>query len=76
MPFQSEKQRRFLYAKHPEIAKRWAKEENMEKKPMMKGKMPMKGSGVVSMAAVNRAAMKAKMKRRKASGGRDLQRIG
>lgn len=27
MPFKSEKQRRFLYAKHPEIAKRWSEEE-------------------------------------------------
>lgn len=26
VPFKSEKQRRFLYAKHPKIAKRWAKE--------------------------------------------------
>lgn len=26
MPFQSEAQRRFMYAKHPEIAKRWSKE--------------------------------------------------
>ena len=26
MPFQSEKQRRFLHANHPEIAKRWEKE--------------------------------------------------
>lgn len=26
MPFKSEKQRRFLWAKHPDIAKRWAKE--------------------------------------------------
>lgn len=26
MPFKSEKQRRFLYAKHPEIAKRWSKQ--------------------------------------------------
>ena len=26
MPFKSEKQRRFLWAKHPEIAKRWADE--------------------------------------------------
>ena len=25
MPFQSAKQRRFMFAKHPEIAKRWAK---------------------------------------------------
>lgn len=26
MPFQSEAQRRFMYAKHPEIAKRWSDE--------------------------------------------------
>ena len=24
MPFQSENQRRFMWAKHPEIAKKWA----------------------------------------------------
>jgi hypothetical protein len=26
MPFQSEAQRRFMYAKHPEIARRWSAE--------------------------------------------------
>ena len=26
MPFQSEKQRRYLHANHPEIAKRWERE--------------------------------------------------
>lgn len=26
MPFKSEKQRKFLYAKHPKIAKRWQEE--------------------------------------------------
>ena len=26
MPFASDKQRAFMYAKHPEIAKRWRKE--------------------------------------------------
>lgn len=26
MPFQSDAQRKFLYANHPSIAKRWAKE--------------------------------------------------
>ncbi len=30
MPFQSEKQRRFMYAKHPEIAKRWTEEYGSE----------------------------------------------
>lgn len=27
MPFKSEKQRRFMYAKHPKIAKKWSAEE-------------------------------------------------
>lgn len=35
MPFKSEKQRRFLWAKHPDIARRWA-----DKYPQ-KGKLPM-----------------------------------
>ncbi len=26
MPFKSDKQRSFMYANHPEIAKRWSKE--------------------------------------------------
>jgi hypothetical protein len=35
MPFQSEKQRRFMWAEHPELAKRWAKEyPNQRKLPM------------------------------------------
>jgi hypothetical protein len=35
MPFKSEKQRRFLWLKHPDIAKRWAKEyPNQKKLPM------------------------------------------
>ena len=31
MPFESEKQRRFLWAKHPEIAKKWSKGEHTTK---------------------------------------------
>ena len=27
MPFESEKQRRYMWAKHPKIARRWANEE-------------------------------------------------
>jgi hypothetical protein len=30
MPFKSEKQRRFMYAKHPEIAKRWKDEADKQ----------------------------------------------
>jgi hypothetical protein len=30
MPFKSEKQRRFMYAKHPEIAKRWEDEADKQ----------------------------------------------
>jgi len=39
MPFKSEKQRRFLWAEHPEIAKRWAHEYPTKKKlPMYANK--------------------------------------
>ena len=40
MPFKSQKQRRYLHAKHPEIAKRWedeAKPKPKPKKAQMKG---------------------------------------
>jgi hypothetical protein len=38
VPFQSEAQRRFMWAKHPEIAKRWAHEYPGQKNlPMHKG---------------------------------------
>jgi hypothetical protein len=37
MPFRSERQRRYLWAKHPEIARRWAKEYGSKPKPK-KGK--------------------------------------
>ena len=45
MPFRSKAQMKFLYAKHPEIAKRWAKETpNVEKLPLKKvGKEDKKG---------------------------------
>ena len=34
MPFKSEKQRKYLYAKHPEVAKKFASEEKTnQKKP-------------------------------------------
>lgn len=32
MPFQSEDQMRFMFAKHPEIAKRWAHKYGVPKK--------------------------------------------
>lgn len=31
MPYKSEKQRRFMHAEHPEIAKRWDEEEKKAK---------------------------------------------
>ncbi len=42
-PFQSESQRRFLWAKHPEIAKRWADEyPNQKNLPKHKTKLKVK----------------------------------
>jgi len=41
MPFKSKSQMRFMYAKHPKIAKRWAKETANEKDlPEKKSKSP------------------------------------
>jgi hypothetical protein len=31
MPYKSEKQRRFMHAKHPDIAKRWDREAKSKK---------------------------------------------
>lgn len=36
MPFRSEKQRRFMYAQHPEIAKRWTKKYGSKVVPSKK----------------------------------------
>lgn len=39
MPFESESQRRFMYARHPKIAKRWSREyDTPEDLPERKGK--------------------------------------
>jgi hypothetical protein len=48
MPFKSEAQRRFMFAKHPEIAKRWAKEYPNQKD------LPEKVKSNVYQEAVNR----------------------
>lgn len=39
IPYESDKQRKFMYAKHPEIAKRYEKEgkANVKKKSQRKG---------------------------------------
>lgn len=36
MPFRSAKQRRFMYAKHPKIARRWAKKYGNKIRPKKK----------------------------------------
>lgn len=44
MPFQSKAQQGFMFAKHPKIAKRWAKETpDMEDLPAKKGKHAIDG---------------------------------
>jgi hypothetical protein len=37
-PFKSLKQERFMYSQHPEIARKWNKEEHMAKKKIKKAK--------------------------------------
>jgi len=39
MPYQSEKQRRFMHAKHPDIAARWDKEYGSKPKAKVKRKV-------------------------------------
>lgn len=36
MPFQSRKQRRYMHARHPEIAGKWEKEAKAEGKPAVR----------------------------------------
>jgi hypothetical protein len=38
MPYRSEKQRRYMHAKHPEIAQRWDREYGSKIKPKKKAK--------------------------------------
>ena len=60
MPFQSEKQRRFLWAAHPDIAKRWAHEYPTKKKlPMYASddKKPEKAETNSKQSAVNSVAL-------------------
>jgi hypothetical protein len=38
MPYKSEKQRRYMHAKHPEIAKKWDKKYGSKPKPQSKKK--------------------------------------
>lgn len=38
MPFKSKAQQRFMFAKHPKIAKRWAKATNFKSLPARKRK--------------------------------------
>lgn len=44
MPFKSDAQRRFMYAKHPKIAKRWRKEYGPQTNlPERKSSKPIEG---------------------------------
>lgn len=47
MPFKSEKQRRFMYAKHPDIARRWTEKYGSAVKKGAK-KAARKRSGRIS----------------------------
>jgi len=54
MPFKSEKQRRFLWAEHPDIAKRWAHEYPTKKKlPMYANKKTTHKQSAVNTVAVD-----------------------
>lgn len=57
MPFKSEKQRRFLWAEHPDIAKRWAKKypESNKDLPMYAHKDTNKDEKNAALVALNHA---------------------
>lgn len=42
MPFESEKQRRYMHAKHPEIAAKWEREAKRKGTAAVKKKTPKK----------------------------------
>lgn len=48
MPFESKAQMRFMFARHPKIAKRWAKKYGVSKKLPEKKKTYLHGSGVLT----------------------------
>ena len=59
MPFRSEKQRRYLWMHHPEIAKKWTKEHGSKIVPSKKKKKSKKATDYRSMiktAAINKLA--------------------
>ncbi len=49
MPFKSEKQRRYLHANEPAVAKRWEQKEKARQ--MRKGSKSKTGSGTIGSAA-------------------------
>ena len=59
MPFKSDAQRRFMYAKHPEIAKRWSKEYPNQ------GKLPEHAGGADALRGEAAMAKKKKAKNKK-----------
>ena len=76
MPFKSEKQRRFLHANKPKMAKEWENETSTEDKPMAAKKQGYKARQDESLAARRGARKKlennvsAKGRRAMASGPR------
>jgi hypothetical protein len=69
MPFKSEAQKRFMWAKHPEIARRWTKEG---KGHVAGKKMPMGGGTTANNKPVGSAGQPEKM----AAIGRRLKNMG
>ena len=60
MPFKSEKQRRFLHANEPAVAKKWEKETSTKDKPMAAKKQGYKARQDESLAARRGARKKLK----------------
>lgn len=54
MPFKSEKQRRYMWSQHPDIARRWTNEMKSKGKPVTKKSKGKKDSSACSQGSMER----------------------
>lgn len=66
MPFKSEKQRKFMFAKHPEIAERWAREGKAN--VVADRKAPKRAAAMAKKAVAKKVADKAMRGKSKGEG--------
>jgi hypothetical protein len=67
VPFRSEKQRRFMYAKHPDIARRWQAEYGSTPRPKKGGTVKQMDPRMEALAGLQAAHAKKATKKKKAA---------